>query len=129
MDEFILTRGPWLAFCLLIFAFLNALYAFYLVKFGKVTVGNVIRMDASNEGETPIVEFVAEDQKTYTFRVKTVRGQDQWSVGKTCAVRYDPRNPKRAHVDAPLQRWMLVFILVGGAIFLLATIQVLKFFH
>jgi hypothetical protein len=36
-------------------------YACYLVKFGKVTVGNVIRMDASNEGETPIVEF-AEDQ-------------------------------------------------------------------
>lgn len=122
-------RGPWISLLLLILAATKSIYVLYLLRYGKTTTGMVTALDKDPEGdETPIVSFIAADQKTYTFRVQTIRGKDSWFIDKICPVRYDPRKPTHAHVDEPIQRWMSICLLLGGSVLVFVVSRIVTFF-
>jgi hypothetical protein len=103
-----LAWSPVLSGILLLAAVAKTLAACYLQMNGSRAEGIVIKMDTSNEGITPIIEFQAKDSKKYRFPVKMIRGKEGWAVGVKCPVLYDPAKPKQALVDAPIQRWGMV---------------------
>jgi hypothetical protein len=127
MIEFFVKNGPLLAVPLLLLSVFRALWAWYLIRFGKTLVGTVSKLDSDADGSiTPIVSFTTPDQKNYNFRVQTVRGRDQWTIGATRNVRYDPRNPSRAQVDEPFQRWFPVILFAALGSFILVLSIVLR---
>lgn len=127
MINYFTSHASHISVVLFVLAIIQAMYASYMVRFGTRTTGTVIRIASDNEGDTPIVGFSTPDQQTHEFRVKTVRGSDHWFIGKTCPVLYDPRNPKRAHVDEPLQRWMMFYILLGANVMVLFLSRFLSY--
>lgn len=77
MIDFFLSHISRISFLLFALAIIQAIYASYMVRYGKTTTGTVIRIASDNEGDMLIVGFTAPDQKTYEFRMQTILGSDR----------------------------------------------------
>lgn len=116
--ENVLSRAPWLGLLLLGCSLVEAVRVLRLKKRGVVTEGIVTSIDSVESGDTPIVTFKDQNGIEHEVRVKTLLGEENWSIGTPWPVRYDPHNPKRAQIDRPAQQW-------GGAVFLLGVALIL----
>lgn len=122
------TRAPWLSLALICFAGIKAIHNWYFLKKSIKTIGKVVEIDVSNDGDTPLVEFTTKSDERIKFRVTTLLGKEDWSLDTTWPVRYLASAPKRAQIDTPHYRWLPVQIFLLGAICLYIVGKMILFF-
>lgn len=118
---------PFVSGLLSVLAVINSLRTLYLKKTGARVQGEVIEIDASTEGDTPIIGFKARDGKDYRFRVKTILGKENWSLGTVWPIIYRIHNPKHAQVDRFAQLWGQTLLYGGLAVGVGALFLILRF--
>ena len=125
----LLSRLPLLSAVVLLYAVIEALRTIQLRRTGARVQGAVVDIDVSNEGDTPIVGFKAQDGKDYRFRVSTVLGRENWALATVWPVVYSPSNPKRARVERFPQLWgtSILFALAGISSLIILSVISLVF--
>ncbi|WP_042778271.1 DUF3592 domain-containing protein [Sinorhizobium fredii] len=91
-----------------------------LRRLGKSTEGRIVRVSTSSDSyDTAIIRFADGDGRTHEFDSELLHAGEP--IGTTVEVRYDPRNPHRAHlVGRPLGRISLyasTLIVAAGFVF------------
>ncbi len=122
----LISRLPLLSTIVLIYAAIEALRTLQLQRTGARVQGTVVDIDVSNEGDTPIVGFKAQDGKDYRFRVSTVLGRENWALATVWPVVYSPSNPKRARVERFPQLWGTSIVFALGGMSSLIVLSVLS---
>jgi hypothetical protein len=119
--------------CILIFANLFfagfclwGAYAGYiswrLEQEGVTTTGTVIELEASDSSEggccvySPVIEFTANDDQTYTFEGDTASDPPAYDVGEEVNVLYDPNDPETAQINKWTERWLFPIIIIPAMI-------------
>jgi hypothetical protein len=122
----LISRLPLLSAVVLLYAVVEALRTIQLQRTGVRVQGTVVDIDVSNEGDTPIVGFKAQDGKDYRFRVSTVLGRENWALATVWPVVYSSSNPKRARVERFPQLWGTSIVFALGGISSLIVLLVLS---
>ena len=122
----LISRLPLLSAIVLIYAVIEALRTLQLQRTGVRAQGTVVDIDTSNEGDTPIVGFRAQDGKDYRFRVSTVLGREHWALATVWPVVYSASCPKRARVERFPQLWGTSILFALGGISSLIVLSVLS---
>ncbi len=112
----LIPRLPWISAILLVFALLEAIRTLRFHRTGIRAQGTVVEIDSSNEGNTPIIGFQAEDGKGYRFPARTVLPKEDWSLGARWPVIYARSNPRQARVDKPSQHWTMVIFYIAASV-------------
>lgn len=119
--------------CILIFANLFfagfclwGAYAGYiswrLEQEGVTTTGTVVRLEESDSAEggccvySPVIEFTANDDRTYTFEGDTASDPPAYDVGEEVNVLYDPNDPDTAQINKWTERWLFPMIIIPAMI-------------
>lgn len=130
MDLFsrIVPNLPWFSGTLILLAIIDCIRTLQIIRSGVRTVGTVIEIDQSNEGDTPIIAYTAGDGRRYRFRVGTVVGKELWELGGKWPVVYHPDRPQHALVDRFPQLWgsSIIFASLGVIVFI--GLSVIVFF-
>lgn len=93
-----------------------------LRRVGKIAEATVVELEATHEGETPILAFIADDKKTYRVRVAVKRSPEDWSLGTKWPVIYDPVKPTAGRVNKPAQLWgITIFYVIATVVASLST--------
>jgi hypothetical protein len=98
---------------------------------GKTTTGIVVRLEESDSSEggccvySPVIEFTATDDKTYSFEGGTASDPPQYEQGQEVSVLYDPANPNTAQINKWSERWLFPIIIIPVMIL---TALILNFF-
>lgn len=126
-DRFI-ANLPFFSGAVLVCALVMALRTLHLLRNGIRVEGKVVEIDRSNEGDTPIVGFQAQDGKEYRFRVSTVLGKERWDLDTRWPVVYLGSSPKFAEVERFPQLWggPIIFAAAGSVSFIVLTL--IRFF-
>jgi hypothetical protein len=99
-----------------------------LLRHGVTTTGTVVRHVDDPEGFTPVVRFVTREGEAREMSPDTLRGDEDWSVGRAVPVIYLPDAPARARVLAPGHMWSDVLASLGvGLLFAVVAITLLAF--
>jgi hypothetical protein len=105
--------------------------SYTLEQNGVKTIGTVIEMDESDSGEggccvySPVIEFVANNDQTYTFEGDNASDPPAYEVGEEVSVLYDPANPDTAQINKWTERWLMPIILIPA---MLLAALILNFF-
>jgi hypothetical protein len=119
--------------CILIFANLFfagfclwGAYAGYiswrLEQEGVTTTGTVIELESSDSSEggccvySPVIEFTANNDQTYTFEGDTASDPPAYDVGEQVDVLYDPNDPETAQINKWTERWLFPMIIIPAMI-------------
>ncbi len=104
------------AFCL--WGVYAAVIAYRLETTGVVTEGVVTRLEESSSSEggcctySPVVEFVATNDQTYTFESENASDPPAYDIGERVEVLYDPNDPNTAQINKYSERWLMPIILI-----------------
>ncbi|PSH68925.1 hypothetical protein CU102_11705 [Phyllobacterium brassicacearum] len=91
-----------------------------LRRLGKSTEGRIVRVSTGDSYDTAIIRYTDGEGRTHQFDSELPHAVEP--IGAIVEVRYDPRNPHRAHVAGrPLGRILLyasTLIVAAGFVFL-----------
>jgi hypothetical protein len=132
----------WLLMNLFFAAFLawggfHAYSSWLLVENGQRTTGTVIRLEESEASEggsvySPVIEFTASNDQTYTFESGNASDPPDHSVGDEVSILYDPAAPDQARIESFFELWlfpaimipvMLLAILITNIAFIILAIR------
>lgn len=122
--QYLLTHTSWAGALLLLCAVREIMRTHLLNKKGIITQGTVIRLEVSESGNAPFVEYKTKNGESHELRVITTLGKEDWSVGTQWPVRYDPAHVTSAQIDRPVQQWgkAVLFIVLGLGLCLVGVI-------
>jgi hypothetical protein len=89
---------------------------------GQTTTGTVVRLEESDSSEggccvySPVIEFVANNDLTYSFEGDTASDPPAYDVGEEVSVLYDPTNPDTAQINKWSERWLFPLIIIPAMI-------------
>jgi hypothetical protein len=89
-----------------------------LEKEGVTTTGTVVRLEESSSAESgccvysPVIEFIASNDQTYSFEGDTASDPPAYDVGEKVDVLYDPKDPETAQINKWFERWLMPIILI-----------------
>ena len=108
-----------------------AYISWQLEQNGVKTSGTVVRLEESDSSEggccvySPVVEFVAKDEQTYSFESSNASDPPAYEVGEEVPVLYDPANPDTAQINKWSERWLFPLIIIPAMIL---TALIVNFF-
>ena len=89
---------------------------------GQTTTGIVVRLEESDSSEggccvySPVIEFVANNDQTYSFEGDTASDPPAYEVGEEIPVLYDPTDPDTAQINKWSERWLFPLIIIPAMI-------------
>jgi hypothetical protein len=119
-------RAIVLGVVLLLATAVQAARVWRLLKNGETTRGVVARLEQVGSDLSPVVRFTTRDRRTIEFVPRHSGPQDDWTLGASMTVIYDPAAPENARIHRSAQLWSLTWLLLVGALVSLTTGGVLK---
>lgn len=89
---------------------------------GGTATGTVVRLEESDSSEggccvySPVIEFMANNDQTYSFEGDTASYPPAYEVGEEVPVLYDPANPATAQINKWSERWLFPIIIIPAMI-------------
>ncbi|WP_322494472.1 DUF3592 domain-containing protein [Chloroflexus sp.] len=107
------------------FLLVSAGYVFYQSHYLRrniETQGAVIDLKVDEEGAAqPVVRFITQNGQEVTFTGQVAFYPPAHTVGQIVTVVYPPNRPDQARIKGESDRFLFVFVIIGGILFLLGV--------